>query len=380
MSGPSKIKGQIKGWCPGAYTPMMSGDGLIVRIRPRLGRLTSDQALGLCAIAQAEGNGIIDLTSRANLQLRGIKETGHEAVLSALLALGVLDDTPERETRRNIVTTPLWQADDLNTRLYDAVCDRLDDLPDLPAKMGIAIDAGPSPILPKTSADFRFERTADGALLLRLNGLSRGRLTNEDTAIDALCEMAQWFADTQTTARRMAGHVAMKPPPADWMSALPAAAILPLSPSNRNGTVTLGVAFGSLEAASLSALIHDSDATAFRVTPWRLFQLENAILADAHGFITAPNDPLLTAHACPGAPACAAATVDTRQLARALAPAHRDLHVSGCSKGCAYRHAAATTLVGHDGTYDLVKQGHPWDQPCQRGLSASDLKAQSDAL
>ena len=139
MSGWGEVKGQvqgqIKGWCPGAYTPMMSGDGLIVRIRPRLGRLTSDQVLGLCAIAQAEGNGIVDLTSRANLQLRGLKETRHEAVLSALFALGLLDDTPEREARRNIVTTPLWRADDMNTRLHDAVCDRLDDLPDLPAKM-----------------------------------------------------------------------------------------------------------------------------------------------------------------------------------------------------------------------------------------------------
>ena len=27
---------QVKGWCPGAHRPMMSGDGLVVRIRPRL--------------------------------------------------------------------------------------------------------------------------------------------------------------------------------------------------------------------------------------------------------------------------------------------------------------------------------------------------------
>ena len=37
----------VKGWCPGAYRPMMSGDGLIVSIRESLGRLNSAQEQGL---------------------------------------------------------------------------------------------------------------------------------------------------------------------------------------------------------------------------------------------------------------------------------------------------------------------------------------------
>ena len=35
---------KVYGWCPGALRPMMSGDGLVVRIRAPLGRLTSEQA------------------------------------------------------------------------------------------------------------------------------------------------------------------------------------------------------------------------------------------------------------------------------------------------------------------------------------------------
>ncbi len=27
----------VKGWCPGALRPMESGDGLVVRVRPRAG-------------------------------------------------------------------------------------------------------------------------------------------------------------------------------------------------------------------------------------------------------------------------------------------------------------------------------------------------------
>ena len=47
----------VRGWCPGAHRPMMSGDGPVVRIRPRLARLTRDQALGLCDVAEEFGSG-----------------------------------------------------------------------------------------------------------------------------------------------------------------------------------------------------------------------------------------------------------------------------------------------------------------------------------
>lgn len=63
---------EVKGWCPGALRPMPSGDGLIVRIRPFCGALSLEQARGLAALARRLGNGHIDLTRRANLQLRGL--------------------------------------------------------------------------------------------------------------------------------------------------------------------------------------------------------------------------------------------------------------------------------------------------------------------
>ena len=66
----------VKGWCPDAYRPMAAGDGLLVRVRPRLARLTREQTLGLCAAAIAYGSGEIDVTQRANLQLRGVTDAG----------------------------------------------------------------------------------------------------------------------------------------------------------------------------------------------------------------------------------------------------------------------------------------------------------------
>ena len=74
----------VKGWCPDAWRPMMAGDGLLVRVRPPLARLTARQVEGLCEAATRYGNGQIDLTSRANLQLRGATDTSWPALLADL--------------------------------------------------------------------------------------------------------------------------------------------------------------------------------------------------------------------------------------------------------------------------------------------------------
>ena len=74
----------VKGWCPGALQPMPSGDGLIVRIKPFCGALSLDQARGLAETAQRLGNGHIDLTRRANLQIRGLAEADLRPALEGI--------------------------------------------------------------------------------------------------------------------------------------------------------------------------------------------------------------------------------------------------------------------------------------------------------
>src|SRR5260221_9876702 len=93
----------IKGWCPSAYRPMQSGDGLVVRIRPRGGRLSAVQASSIADLAQRHGNGLIDLTRRANLQIRGVRAPSHEALLDALMRLCFVDADEDTEARRSVV-------------------------------------------------------------------------------------------------------------------------------------------------------------------------------------------------------------------------------------------------------------------------------------
>jgi precorrin-3B synthase len=370
----------IQGRCPGAHRPMLSGDGLVVRVRPRLARLSRAQILGLCAAAQAFGSGMIDLTNRANLQLRGVAQSAHEPLLAALEALDLLDESPAIETRRNIIVTPFYQEGDLTARLGTELIARLGDLPDLPPKFGFCVDTGPERLLTEISTDIRLERGQDGGLILRANGADTGRKVEEDSAIDHLIALAEWFADTMSPeARRMAKLLQTRDLPAQWTGVRPVGQGTVAQPGQTALGVLIGAPFGQFPAQALADVISAGNARALRVTPWRLALLEGAQPVEAPEFVTNPQDPILTTDACPGAPFCPQAQVETRDLARQLAPrVTGSLHVSGCAKSCARMGPASVTLVGRNGRFDLVKQGRVGEEPVQRDLTPQTLLRMTD--
>lgn len=368
----------VRGWCPGAWRPMSSGDGLIVRVRPRMARLTREQTIGLCDLAMEYGHGLVDFTNRANLQIRGIDAHDHEAVLERLSGLDLLDPDPETEGKRNILVTPFWADGDLTTRISQALHSALAELPELPAKFGFAIDTGPAPVFSDNSADIRLERDRKGGLVLRADGVMTGRAVSPAQAIPALAELARWFArHSASPHRRMAGLIGDVPLPDEWQGCAPASPAVPPDPGETALGHLLGTPFGQARAADLKMIMDSSEAWAMRVTPWRMFLLESAKSpGPANPFLGSRNDPAMTTDACPGAPFCPQATVETRQTARELARlTGGNLHVSGCAKGCARRTPAAITLVGRDGRYDLVRNGTVWDEPEEQGILPSDLKA-----
>lgn len=350
---------EVKGWCPGALRPMRSGDGWVVRVRPHLARLSRAQALGLCAAAEAHGAGLLDLTNRANLQIRGVRDDALAPLQARLAALGLLDDAPVLEARRNILIAPDWVEGDDSARLGAQLAGRLAELPALPPKMGFAMDAGPAPVLTRDPADFRIERGADG-LVLRAEGHSHGMALVPGREIDALIGLCHWFVDSGgAAAGRMARHAAPLPDWAAW-DAAPLASRARLVAGAAPLGLVLGAAFGQLIARDLAVVLRATDASAIRVTPWRCLLLEG--IADAplpDSLIAHPDDPALRMDACAGAPFCPQASVQTRALARALAPlVGGSLHVSGCAKGCARARPAEITLIGRDGRFDLFKHGH----------------------
>lgn len=366
---------EVKGWCPGALRPMLSGDGHVVRVRPRLAELSAAQALGLCAAAETYGAGLIDVTNRANLQVRGVPDGALDPLREALNALGLLDADVTTETRRNILVAPTWAAGDDTHRLTLDLLARLGQLPELPPKMGFAIDAGAGPVLADVPADFRIERGARRGLILRAEGRDQGLRLAPGGEVSALIRLAEWFvASGGAEAGRMARHAAPLP---DWGPMdRPAATRAPLRPGAHALGAVQGCAFGQVRAADLAAAITAAGARVLRVTPWRVLLLKGAAPGPQQGLEWDADAPVLRADACPGAPFCPQASVETRDLARALAPrVSGRLHVSGCAKLCAHPAPVETTLVGEAGTFTLTRPG----APVLTGLSPAQVLAEFGA-
>lgn len=369
----SEVK--IYGWCPSAWRPMMAGDGLLVRVRPRLSRLSREQLAGLCDVAVSLGNGSIDLTNRAGLQIRGVSEAGLPDALARLVELGLVDADPAVEARPPILVSPLWKLGDGTDDVVDALSSRLAELPPLPGKVGFAVDLSPIPQLSRVSADFRLERGEGGGLIVRADGRPSGVPVAADKAVDRLLSLARWFAQSGgIEAGRMARHRAALPPELSG-DEKPVSAVRPVRSGVHAMGCVYGVPFGRMEAGQLLRLLTSSDASAVRITPWRQIMLEGGGPMEVDGFLLDPDASALHVDACTGAPACPQASVETRgialRLAQYVAPA--SLHVSGCAKGCARPAAADIVLTGREGLFDLAYGARAGGVPTHSGLSTANV-------
>jgi precorrin-3B synthase len=195
----------VKGWCPGALRPMPTGDGLLARVRLSAGRLSLAQAEALGAAGCDCGNGTIEISSRANLQLRGIRESSLEDLQRRLAAFELIDADPVSERVRNVVASPLSDIDPAAMLDVGPVVNALESrfafdrhLRSLPPKFGFLIDAGGRLPLGDIHADVRFEafvakRGVRFAVRLGpphprpLPVNEEGRLAGEETSLPRAC-------------------------------------------------------------------------------------------------------------------------------------------------------------------------------------------------
>ncbi len=386
---------------------MAARDGLIVRLRPTGGILRAATAWAVADCADRWGNGALDLTARANLQLRGVTERTLPELLTALADLDLLDASAAGEAVRNVVASPLaglGAGPDIRplVRALEARLATDPALHALPTKFGFLVDDGGAPGLASVDADVRFA-WANGACTIGLGGA-------EGTAIViGTCEAGDLVARAvavargalslfaRTEARRMRGLLDAfgpatvaracggTPVPATIVAADARGADV-VGRRSFGGVPTLGLAapFGALDAAMLrraAALAAPTPLGELRLTPWRAILIPGfegpEPLPEVAAFITDDNDPRLAVSACVGRDGCARGTTATRADATALAaalPAGASLHVSGCAKGCAKAAPSTLTLVGRDGRYDLVRDGRAGDAPQQRGLDLAALR------
>ena len=417
MTTPASFR---KGWCPGALRPMPTGDGLLVRLRHSCGILPSTTALELARCATDYGNGLFDLSSRGNLQMRGVQPEALPHLQTRLDVLGLIDQDAQVEAVRNILVSPLAglaAAIDVRpiAKALEAELAGNKALHALPGKFGFLIDDGTTPSLANIPADIRFDfiGKAEG-FAIKIAG------TSAQSVHLGHCEAP----DIVSVAVRLAsafiglGSTRDEPPRRmrDLVKGLGAetiakAAGLSLSTERHSltdhstpiGLLSIGpelhglciaAPFGRLTASMLEGAAKAAARYALgelRLTPWRALLVPGIAACEIQrlrdhfaslNFIVDEHDPRLAIEACTGAPFCERATTQTHRdalalagLARRLQKTGTALHVSGCAKGCARSAATAYTLTGNGGRYDLIVNGRPSDLPKARGLTLDAVKA-----
>ncbi|MFD5727669.1 precorrin-3B synthase [Streptomyces sp. NPDC058368] len=388
--------------CPGALRLHRADDGALARVRVPGGVLTAEQADGLRQLAGELGDGELYLTSRGNVQLRGLgTECGGE-LASRMHEMGLLPS--ERHERvRNVVASPLSGLDGLGARnvrpwltALDALVCASEEAAGLSGRFLFALDDGRGDV-DALGADVTLRARADGDAELRIGALDSVARIPADEAPRAALLAATVFLSL--AAGSGAWRAAELPGGAEplfaevvrrWGAAgLPVTlgtvpvpdgtppALGVVTGSGDTDALSVGLPLGRADAVrwrALTDLARDHGAGELRLTPWRGVvvpgvrrdRASGALDAlEAVGLVTGDRSPWTGVGACVGRPGCAKSLADVQgDAASALRPRSPDralpVHWSGCERRCGHpRGAWVDVLAGPDGGYrvSVVRDG-----------------------
>jgi precorrin-3B synthase len=387
----------IRDACPSVHEPFAQLDGALVRIRVPGGLLSSRQVRRVAEATSAHGTAL-EITSRANLQIRGVGTGSHHLLVEELVAAGVTLADAAADARRNVLASPtagidLCEVSDTRP-LTAAIADVLIQAGGvgLSPKFGVLVDGGgavhvrgrrqdiclgavrlvggswgyevrliqPLPefddvepivvVRPEDAGSL-----VEGAVALmadypaargRMSGLVHLLGTEKVLSLAAasrhieLVAMARQDVTRPTTAsRRPIGQLRQRGPGHTMVGAMPV--------------------LGRLSGQELAAVADVADEfcdrrgeAEVRLTPWRSIVIPHvrhqrsasALGAlEQLGFAVEATDPALSVVACAGSAGCPSSFTDTQRDARATIESLRNgpmragisVHFSGCSKRCA---------------------------------------------
>jgi len=358
--------------CPGALHVHHAGDGALARIRLPGGMITGAQLESLADTADRFGAGTLELTTRGNVQVRGITDTA--AVAAAVAAAGLLP-SPTHELVRNIVASPLsgrlggradvrpWVGALDHALQADPVLARL------PGRFLFSIDDGTADVS-GLAADVGVQVIDDDVALL-LAGRDTGIRLGADEAVAAMITVAARFTESRGTAWRIK-ELDDKAPLLAGFTSVCAPVPIPAAPrppvgwiEQDDARVALGavVPLGVLSARQ-AQFVAAIDAPVV-ITPWRsllVCDLADGV-ADTSLRVLAPlglvfdtTSPWLDVTACVGSPGCERSRADVRAEAARAAEAgsvHGAVHYVGCERACGRPAAAEVLVATGDGYHRL---------------------------
>lgn len=347
---------------------MQTGDGLLARIRIAGNHMTPAQLAALARLARQHGNGILEVTARGNLQIRGLTPASAPLLAATATALVPI------ETGLVIDISPLAGEDAEEKADSVALAARiragaLSIEGQLGPKVSVVVDGGGQISLAALKADIRL-RAVDASRWAVVLGGGKPQIMDADGAIVTTLAVLSALAALGPDARATDLF-----PASDSASVIsePARDMAERLELMTGYTSPVALPFGQIDGEALIALAECPGLTTIRLAPGHTLLLDNVSTdvldrAAALGFITKFNDPRRHVSACIGSEGCASGHIPARRLANALAPhvaADRHLHVSGCTKGCAHPRAADLTLVGRNDGIGLVIAGRAGDTPSE---------------
>jgi precorrin-3B synthase len=357
--------------CPGALAVHHAADGALARIRLPGGMIEPHQLEALAHAATRYGSPAMELTSRGNIQIRGIRDEEAVArVADAIAGAGLLPSSTH-ERVRNIVASPLsgrlgGSADvrEWVPRLDAALCAE-PVLAALPGRFWFGIDDGRGDIS-GLGADAGVHVSGASVAVL-LAGRDTGIRIAASDVVPTLVSIAKRFVQIRLDVWRVAELADTSALVDGFPRSVDAGATWPpvIRPlvgwiGQVDGRIALGAAapLGLLQARVAEYLA--AVGAPMVVTPWRsvlVCDLDDGV-ADAALRVLAPmglvfdaGSPWLDVSACTGSPGCDHSAADVRADAtRAVgdpAPVHR--HFVGCERACGSPPAGEVLIATADG-------------------------------
>ncbi len=364
------IPAQRRGACPTLEKPMQTGDGLLARIRVQHRTLSPIQLAELARLAVDQGNGILEISARGNLQARGLRDDTAPRFAKSVSNLVPLETGLVVDVSPLAGDDPTEKANPLHlAALIRLGAQSLEEK--LGPKVSVIIDGAGQLSLSQIKADIRLLAQDKTHWAVYLGG-GKPQIMDTDGAVAATLAVLSALAAIGPEARA-----------SDLFASSAGAAPLSIRSCRGAGTVfrlgggnthAIALPFGQMHGEPIIALGEAAEAngvTKLRLAPDHTLLLDNAPAALIHiaeelGFITNRSDPRQRASACIGTEGCASGHIPSRRIATdmvALIPADRHLHVSGCAKGCAHPRPSAITLTGRADGIGLVINGRAGDTP-----------------
>jgi precorrin-3B synthase len=394
--------------CPGAVQTHLAADGRLARVRVPGGLLSHLQVQVLAGCAVELADGALELTSRGNLQLRGLADDAPAELARRLFDAGLLP-SEAHETARNVVASVLsGRAGGLLdvrpvVRAFDAGLVADAALAALPGRFLVTVDDGRGDVH-GLGGDVGLVAVSPEALALTLAGTDTGlraapadahalaldaaraflaERTAQDSQAWRLAELTDGVDRVTTrlsTSSSSGRHRGQDPSPGVDERVRPllgeasgpplvTAPAIGAVPQTSGLVALIGlVPLGRLTAPALDVLVQVTAAlgSEIQVTPWRSvvvpdlpdeFVDDVATALHHAGLVFDAASPWAHVTACAGLPGCAKSRADVRaDAARAVAtgtlPVDGPQHWAGCERRCG-RPAGSTDVLATGQGYEI---------------------------